>query len=380
MTRVLIVEDDVEQARGMARVFSKLRPDLTILTAHNGVEATRLMTERGVDLVLTDLQMPEMDGFALLAWMHNSAPDVPIFTMSGYGDAETAARLDGLGAPEYFSKPLDARAVLTRLTETLAQSVRGHVQNVSLASFLQLLEMERKTCTLNISCDDRTGILVVNKGALVAAQTGDREGQAAAIEIIAWPFANITISRHRDVGSESIQAPLGFILMEAMRVQDESARSASGNGASDSVCPAPRRTWRPSGSPSQWPLAAESGEPGYAELGLPSGAHALALVDTATGQLLRFAAQPGCPLDELARMASQVLLQEAAMLKLCVDSEGVEELVLSTSTRCDVIRPVTANAFALLVFAPEETNLMMARIELDQFIIAHRLLATQRTP
>lgn len=286
--------------------------------------------------------------------------------------------MDGLGATEYFSKPLDARAVLTRLTETLAQSVRGHVQNVSLASFLQLLEMERKTCTLNISCDDRTGILVVNKGALVAAQTGDRDGQAAAIEIIAWPFANITISRHRHVGPESIQAPLGFILMEAMRVQDENARSANGNGASDSGCPAPRRTWRPSGSPSQWPP--ESGEPGCAELGLPSGAHALALVDTASGQLLRFAAQPGCPLDELARMASQVLLQEAAMLKLCVDSEGVEELVLSTSTRCDVIRPVTANSFALLVFAPEETNLMMARIELDQFIIAHRMLATQRTP
>jgi CheY-like chemotaxis protein len=374
MTRVLIVEDDVEQARGMARVFSKLRPDLTILTAHNGVEATRLMSERDVDLVLTDIRMPEMDGFALLAWMHDSAPDVPVFTMSGYGDAETAARSDELGATEYFTKPLDARAVLACLTETLAQSVRGHVQNVSLASFLQLLEMERKTCTLNVKCDDRDGILVVQRGALVAAQTGGRVGQAAAIEIIAWPFANITISRHRDVHSEGIHAPLGFILMEAMRVQDESARTASGNGAPDSVRSPPRRTWRPPGSASQWP-APESSPGGHAEVGLPSGAHALALVDTATGQVLRFAAQPGCPLDELARMASQVLLQEAAMLKLCIETEGVEELVLSTRSRCDVIRPVTASAFALLVFAPEETNLMMARIELDQFIIAHRMLA-----
>jgi len=380
MTRVLIVEDDVEQARGMARVFSKLRPDLTILTAHNGVEATRLMTDRGVDLVLTDLQMPEMDGFALLAWMHNRAPDVPVFTMSGYGDADTAARLGGLGASEYFPKPLDARAVLARLTETLAHSVRGHVQNVSLASFLQLLEMERKTCTLNISCDDRSGILIIQKGALVAAQTGAMVGQAAAIEIIAWPSANITISRHREVGTGGIQAPLGFILMEAMRVQDENARGALGNGAADSICPAPRRTWRPSGSPSQWPLGSDSGPPGLAEFGLPSGAQALALVDTATGQVLRFAAQPDCPLEELARMASQVLLQEAAMLKLCIETEGVEELVLSTSSRCDVIRPVTATAFALLVFAPEETNLMMARIELDQFIIAHRMRAAQRTP
>ena len=379
MTRLLIVEDDVEQARGMARIFSKLRPDLTILTAHNGVEATRLISERDVDLVLTDIRMPEMDGFALLAWMHDRAPDVPVFTMSGYGDAESAVRLDDLGANESFTKPLDARAVLARLTETLAQSVRGHVQNVSLVSFLQLLEMERKTCTLNVSCEDRDGILVVQRGALVAAQTGHRVGQAAAIEIIAWPFANITISRHRAVRSERIQAPLGFILMEAMRVQDENARRAPGNGAPDSVRSPPRRTWRPPGSSSQRP-GPESSPAGHAEVGLPSGAHALALVDTATGQVLRFAAQPGCPLDELARMASHVLLQEAAILKLCIETEGVEELVLSTRSRCDVIRPVTASAFALLVFAPEETNLMMARIELDQFIIAHRMLAAQRTP
>ena len=380
MTRLLIVEDDVEQARGMARVFSKLRPDLTVLTAHNGVEATRLMSEHGVDLVLTDLRMPEMDGFALLAWMHNHVPDVPVFTMSGYDDAKNAARFDGLGVTEYFAKPLDAHAVLARFTETLAQSVRGHVQNINLASFLQLLEMERKTCTLSISCDDRAGILIVEKGALVAAEAGDSVGQAAAIEIIGWPSANIAISRHREVRSENIRAPLGFILMEAMRVQDENARDASGRGSSDSVCATPRRTWRPSGSPSQRPLALDSSQAGSADFGLPSGAHALALVDTATGQVLRSAAQPGCPLEELARMASQVLLQEAAILKLCVETEGVEELVLSTSSRCDVIRPVTANAFALLVFAPEETNLMMARIELDQFILAHRMRAAQRTP
>ncbi len=379
MTRVLIVEDDVEQARGMARVFRKLRPELTILLAHNGLEATRLMTERGVDVVLTDLQMPEMDGFALLAWMHNSAPDVPCFTMSGYGNAETPSQLYNLGSTEYFAKPLDARAVLLRLSETLAQSVRGHVENVSLASFLQLLEMERKTCTLSITCDDQRGTLVIQKGALVAAQAGELVGQAAAIAVIAWPYPSITISRHREVGAASIQAPLGFILMEAMRVQDENARLAPCGGAAESVCPAPRRTWRPSGSPSQWPTS-DAAPLDHTELGLPSGARGLALVDTATGKLLRSVKQPDCPLDELARMASQVLLQEAAMLKLCIESEGVEELVLSTSSRCDVIRPVTANSFALLVFAPEDTNLMMARIELDQFVVAHRMLAGQRTP
>jgi len=379
MTRLLIVEDDVEQARGMARVFSKLRPDLTILTAHNGVEATALMSERGVDLVLTDLRMPEMDGFALVAWMNNTAPDVPVFTMSGYDAVDAAAKLQGLGGIECFAKPLDARAVLTRLSDALSQSVRGHVQNVSLASFLQLLEMERKSCTLTINCDDKRGVLLVQKGVLVGAHTGELQGQTAAIAIIAWPCPSIAISRHVAPHPVTIQAPLGFILMEAMRIQDEEARSLS-ERAPDSVMPAPRRTWRPPGSPSQWPMAAESLLPLNGELGLPSGARGLAVVDTATGRLLHAASRPDCPLGELALMASQVLLQQTAMLKVCAESEGVEELVLSTSMRCDVIRPLGANAFALLIFAPEETNLVMARLELEHFVAAHRPPPAQRTP
>ena len=131
MTRILIVEDDVEQARGMARVFGKLRPDYSIEVAHNGVEATRLMSEKPVDLVLTDLQMPEMDGFALLAWMHNTYPDVPVYSISAFGNGATAAKSGELGDSEYYPKPLDARPVQLRLSDTLAQSVRRHVQNVS---------------------------------------------------------------------------------------------------------------------------------------------------------------------------------------------------------------------------------------------------------
>jgi predicted regulator of Ras-like GTPase activity (Roadblock/LC7/MglB family) len=240
---------------------------------------------------------------------------------------------------------------------------------------------------LTITSEDRAGVLVVQKGALVAARTDEARGQEAAIAIIAWPYPSIAISRRLALEPPAIQAPLGFILMEAMRIQDEDARANPCAGA-ESAWP-PRRTWRPTGSPSQWPPAPGS-ERGTSnghvngssigELGLASGARALALVETATGQLLRAASHPDCPLLELAHMASQVLQQEAAMLKLCIETEGVEELVLSTTSRCDVIRPLNAHAFALLVFAPEDTNLVMARLELEQFIVANQFLAVQRTP
>ncbi|MET0794099.1 MAG: response regulator [Polyangiaceae bacterium] len=375
MTRVLIVEDDPAQARSLARAFAKLRPDLSLLTSSNGVEAIKLMNERAVDLLLTDLQMPEMDGFELVAWTVSHCPDVAVFTMSAYGAEDTAARIHGLGGIEYFSKPIDPQAVLARLTDALNQSVRGHVQNLSLASFLQIMEMERKTCNLTIQCDDKSGSMVIRKGELVDARSADLRGVEAAISIIGWPNPSIMISRHNEFGPPVIQKSLGYIVMEAMRVQDEAAHNAVPLADGGSAWPAQRRSWRPHGVSSIPPSSPASAKPeSRADLGLPSGATAVAIVETATGTILRSAAKEGCPLPELARMAALVLRHQASTLDLWNASEGVEELVLSTTTHCDLIRPLNGagSRFALLVFEPEETNLVMARLELDRFVAGHR--------
>jgi len=367
MTRVLIVDDDPVQARALQRSFAKQRPDLTVVTAPNGEAARRLIEERRIDVVLTDLQMPEMDGFELLAWVQRERDDVPVFAMSAYGDDRTGPRLRELGACEYFAKPLDERAVVAEVMEALNQAVHGLVHNVTLASFLQLLEMERKSCTLMVTCDEKRGTLSLRQGALVGAQAGDLEGEAAAIAIVAWPNPSIRISRSVSPVGVAIQSSLGFIVMEAMRLQDEATR-ANGTDRSPSAWPVPRRTFQPSSLPHAGQISFESQRPLNGELGLPNGARALALVETATGNVLRGAARDDCPVGELARLAAQLLTQEAETLRLCSDSEAVEELVLSTTTRCDVIRPLGLTEFALLVFAPEETNLVIARLELDHFI------------
>lgn len=273
--------------------------------------------------------------------------------------------------------------MVTRVGEALSQSVHGVVHNVSLASLLQLLEMERKSCTLSVLCDDKSGVLCIDKGVLVTAQAGDLTGEAAAIAIIAWPNPSIAITRRGQAGPPLIQSSLGFIVMEAMRIQDETARAAGYSEKPGSVWPTARRTWRPTSAPHDKDVGPAPLRPPSAELLLQTGTRALAVVETATGNLLSCTAHEDCPVGELARLAAQLLLQEAAMLELCSSEEGVEELVLSTSSRCDVIRPIGKGEFALLVFAPEETNLIIARMELDQFLAAHAVTQrreAQRTP
>ena len=68
--------------------------------------------------------------------------------MTAFG-AETVARIDG--SPEVLEKPFDVGELKRKVTDLMRQSVKGRVENISLASFLQLLELERKTCTLTVT-------------------------------------------------------------------------------------------------------------------------------------------------------------------------------------------------------------------------------------
>lgn len=380
MKTLLIVADDPATARALGDEFSSLEPGLTVLKASGTGEARELLSERAVDLILADLDGAEAPCYELASWTTSHCPDTSFFVMSRPNGTSSVAAVASSGIVTCFTKPVDARAALQRFGETISQSVRGFVQNVSLASLLQLLEMERKTCHLTVSCADQRGELTVRAGVLVHARCADVTGEAAAIAIVAWPNPAVTIAHSCDAAPATIERSLGFIVMEAMRVQDEAARANSqgSDGRGSNWPPPEHRTWRPTGAPlfGSLPPPSERARRLNGDFSPSSGATLLAVVDVTTGAVLQYAAAHGSPVNELAHNASQVLQHEIATLRLC-DAGSLEELVLSTTTRCDVIRPLSANEFALLVFVPQETNLVMARLELEQFIAC---AAAQRTP
>jgi two-component system, cell cycle response regulator CpdR len=80
-----------------------------VVAAQNGSEAAKLIVETSFDLVLTDLQMPEMDGIALIAWMREVGITTPVIAMTG-GSADTSAsellnRAAALGVCAGLAKP-----------------------------------------------------------------------------------------------------------------------------------------------------------------------------------------------------------------------------------------------------------------------------------
>lgn len=376
MTRLLIVDDDPGQLRMLARILAVRQRDLSVVTAGNGHEAVELLRSVPVDLVLTDLQMPEMNGFELLAWLLANRPHIPAFTMTAYPDAESVGRLRELGSIECFTKPLDVPNVLERLSQAMTEDVRGHVRNISLTSFLQLVQMDRKTCTLAIESGGRTGYIYMHEGGLLGAKTRNIEGDAAAIEIISWPSPAITIMGTRGTPRHSTVNPLPFLLMEAMRLRDEAERAAAASATVVSVAAAPVAETEPASmaeamaepaaeesDPDPIPPPAASGLAPFC-VRMPTDADALAIVETASGYV-RSSAGRGEGLSELAKLAAAVLRAEAATVTQLGLHDEIHELVLTTPRCWTVIRPVPTDTFAMLVFDPHRVTLAMERREMD---------------
>ncbi len=102
MTRILIVDDNP-----MDRVVAAAALDsegTELLQAGNGFEALEMIQEHRPSLVLTDLDMPEMDGLELVQRIRESNPELPIILMTANGSEDTAVAALRSGASSYVAK------------------------------------------------------------------------------------------------------------------------------------------------------------------------------------------------------------------------------------------------------------------------------------
>lgn len=221
MKKILVVDDEPAVLFALSEALADRRRGHQVVTAPDGREAIRVLETEKIDLVVSDLRMPEVDGFELLAHLRRTHPSLPVILMTALGTEETSARLGTEGALECLSKPFDVELLRRKIADMLAQRIQGRVENISLASFLQLLEIERKTCTLSIAAGESQGRLYFRSGKLLGAETGDLTGAEAALEIVAWEHADIEISGACPLNGPPLEGGLAFLLMEAMRIKDE---------------------------------------------------------------------------------------------------------------------------------------------------------------
>jgi hypothetical protein len=297
-----------------------------------------------------------------------------VILMTALGTAEMTERLGSAGAFECLSKPFDVGVLKRKILDMLAQRVRGRVENISLSSFLQLLEMERKTCTLGITAGERRGKLFFRGGKLVGAETGALAESDAALEIVSWEQADIEIIEGCPVAAPPLPGGLPFLLMEAMRLKDEREREAQGGDddldallAAPALAPSSAVDAAPAAdaaAPAADPAADSSATVREAlERGREvEGVVATVLAETRTGAVLAAAVGPRkVDVETAAAGAAALARSQDEVERELGPREAVEELLLTAARHLYLVRPLNGERFLLMLLDRRKADLEAAR-------------------
>jgi DNA-binding NtrC family response regulator len=136
LDRILIVDDEVDFAHGLARLISGEFTEVSCVCTTSGGAALAELADRGADLMITDLKMPGMDGLALLNQALNLLPNLCVVVITAYGTIETAVEAVKKGAYDFLTKPVE-KGDLFRLVQRGLERSRLTRENARLRELVQ---------------------------------------------------------------------------------------------------------------------------------------------------------------------------------------------------------------------------------------------------
>lgn len=118
MKTILIVDDEKNYPLILSEVI--MEEGFSALTASSGLEAVETLKSKTVDLVLTDVMMPGMDGIDLLMQVKKESPDLPVIVMTAHGSVERAVEAMKKGAYTYILKPFDNDTLIAHISKAIS--------------------------------------------------------------------------------------------------------------------------------------------------------------------------------------------------------------------------------------------------------------------
>ncbi|MFP3980970.1 MAG: response regulator [Desulfobacterales bacterium] len=224
--KVLLVDDDTAWLGAMQKELAEYTDTFTVLAAHDGQQALDVLAAEDVNVVVSDLRMPGIDGFELLNRILHQYPDISVLIITAYDRPKTREVVFKSGADDYMTKPITASDLTGKINRALKKkSEGGSLHNVSLETFLQLVEMEQQTCTLRVmnKSAGKSGVLFFRNGELLNARYASSQGREAAYEIFSWAGVSVSIENQCPVSEKKLEGELQAILLDAMRTKDESS-------------------------------------------------------------------------------------------------------------------------------------------------------------
>lgn len=115
MYKVLVADDEPHILNGMTQIINWEEYGMEIITACNGIMVLEILESNRIDIIITDIKMPKLDGLQLIEQIKKSHPDMRFIVLSGYDDFEYLKKSIKLGIENYLLKPVNREELISTL-------------------------------------------------------------------------------------------------------------------------------------------------------------------------------------------------------------------------------------------------------------------------
>jgi DNA-binding NtrC family response regulator len=140
--KILIVDDELDMLELLELIITD-RTSYQVVTTNNPQEVPGLLREGGVDLLISDLRMPQMDGMELLDQAGRIDPQLPFIVLTAYGTVDSAIEAMRKGALDYITKPFRQEQILL-IVEKAMKFRRLQKENQALRNELDTLRLKQQ--------------------------------------------------------------------------------------------------------------------------------------------------------------------------------------------------------------------------------------------
>jgi CheY-like chemotaxis protein len=236
--KVVIVEDDPLQSRAAAAPFEERGDEVRI--CQDGLEALGSCLHAPPDAILSDVQMPKLDGWQLLRMLRArpTLAKTPVLFLTQLASEEDRLKGYRLGVDDYIPKPYDASELVARTDRAVVRSdqhqqaampadvdaLQGDLEQVSLQSILAFLEVERRTGVLRVG-PVTNAFIYVREGQPVRVERHGSEVDATSKELL-FDLLGLSVGRFdfrpaEVSGPDEIGMRTSAILLEYAKFSDE---------------------------------------------------------------------------------------------------------------------------------------------------------------
>jgi len=223
LKKVLIVDDEETLTWSMAKSLSKDKDKYEVIIANNGKEALALLKDNKIDLVISDIRMPDINGLDLLVKIKKEYPDTKVIIMTAYGSSDVQKEANRRGSLYYVEKPFEISDIRKIIIDLIGKKkgFRGKVFGLQLTDIIQMNCLSRVTTALTFTKDSEKGVIYLNEGEIVHAECGEEQGTDAFYKIMSWQEGEFVSNIGIVPSVHTIHQSWEHLLVEAMRKNDD---------------------------------------------------------------------------------------------------------------------------------------------------------------